>query len=1147
MKKGLTALIISFMIVINIVPAYAADASLTWESSAVELREDGTHLAFRPANNYISEQNPPTFQWTYVSGNTGYDIIVCSDPELTDIKYHKEGVKYNYYNFDCTFETGSDYYWAVRYNLGGKKSEWSKPIKFRINPNAYEYPVEPVEEMIKKVPREHPRVLITKENKEKLIKHKDTDEDAAKVYKNLITKVEKYVSDGVLYDDPVRPASFASTYEKSVYDQNLVKEAAAMYDIATTCGFAYQLSGDKKYGEFGKKALIKLSEWDVEGATSYANQTQVNRAIAYNAAMAYDWLYEIMSEKEIKKVLDMITARTSYIEHIHEDLMKIPYNSMGWTIYGFTGIIYYAAAFDVPGYEERLKDNIVGFTALLSPWSYQDGGSAQGIGYWLSTPSPQHEFMMVLAMSNVHNMFLSAWERNMPNFQLYAYPHGSWGSFGDGGMVYKANNYFIAPLAINSYFTKNPMAKWLQNQFGPVYLGTGQDINEIDLFIASLSSEVKPKEPTDYPLAREIKDQGLVVMTDSLVNPDRIQLSFHSSQYGSYNHSNADQNAFYIQAYGEKLAVKGGYYDTFLSAQHAGFARTSPAHNTVTVATSKGQKDGSILAKGKIINFINQADFDLATGDATPAYAGKLDKFERHIVYIRPDTFVVIDDLDAKGDEKSSFEWWLNAESDISLYEDSNGARLKEGAAVLDASVKYPKNVNKYYNNIHAASDMIKYTPEGAFAQKNVQRRVWFETEKVDKTKMIVTMDIHRDTEAAQNVDTVYYDKYMKMTFEDGTVMLVNLSSDDEEIVTDNISFVGDAVVYNDESVMLVSGTELSMYGSEIIKAKNKLSVALGKNELCLSTEEEENVVFISEENDYVKGLDDIKTYDGYEIGKAWGIECKESPEPEDEYLNFDKSKCFAVSNGRYTLFLNGKHKETEELSGNVKISVNGDVKDYPMTGRKVRNGVETYNLNAEIPLGNYRVVSKNPEMVFGGYAADENRHLMKTVNITSSVKDNFVELEGEYMTEVIPETLENDEAIKGAASAFTEAEYPVELAEGVDVYTSRSFLSNGTGVSLFNGIGTKHVYNMTVTEAGDYDICVKYVAFEEGDTIRSFTINGEKYVAVLEKTAGYGSEASQWRVARLGVKVHLEPGTYPLEVEPMGGKWNIDWFSLNK
>ena len=217
------------------------------------------------------------------------------------------------------------------------------------------------------------------------------------------------------------------------------------------------------------------------------------------------------------------------------------------------------------------------------------------------------------------------------------------------------------------------------------------------------------------------------------------------------------------------------------------------------------------------------------------------------------------------------------------------------------------------------------------------------------------------------------------------------------------------------------------------------------------------------------------------------------------------------------------------------------------MTGRKVRNGVETYNLNAEIPLGNYRVVSKNPEMVFGGYAADENRHLMKTVNITSSVKDNFVELEGEYMTEVIPETLENDEAIKGAASAFTEAEYPAELAEGVDVYTSRSFLSNGTGVSLFNGIGTKHVYNMTVTEAGDYDICVKYVAFEEGDTIRSFTINGEKYVAVLEKTAGYGSEASQWRVARLGVKVHLEPGTYPLEVEPMGGKWNIDWFSLNK
>ena len=84
MKKGLTALIISFMIVINIVPAYAADTSLTWESSAVEIREDGTHLAFRPANNYISEQNPPTFQWTYVSGNTGSENSE-SIPMLTNI------------------------------------------------------------------------------------------------------------------------------------------------------------------------------------------------------------------------------------------------------------------------------------------------------------------------------------------------------------------------------------------------------------------------------------------------------------------------------------------------------------------------------------------------------------------------------------------------------------------------------------------------------------------------------------------------------------------------------------------------------------------------------------------------------------------------------------------------------------------------------------------------------------------------------------------------------------------------------------------------------------------------------------------------------------------------------------------------------
>ena len=34
-----------------------------------------------------------------------YDIIVCSDPELKNVVYHKEGIVNSFYNFETIFET----------------------------------------------------------------------------------------------------------------------------------------------------------------------------------------------------------------------------------------------------------------------------------------------------------------------------------------------------------------------------------------------------------------------------------------------------------------------------------------------------------------------------------------------------------------------------------------------------------------------------------------------------------------------------------------------------------------------------------------------------------------------------------------------------------------------------------------------------------------------------------------------------------------------------------------------------------------------------------------------------------------------------------------------------------------------------------
>ncbi len=64
----------------------------------------------RPVQNYYSVQNPPDFSWRHTAGAT-YDLVVASDPELSDVKYKAEGLKKNIYNFtECTVKCAYNHF-----------------------------------------------------------------------------------------------------------------------------------------------------------------------------------------------------------------------------------------------------------------------------------------------------------------------------------------------------------------------------------------------------------------------------------------------------------------------------------------------------------------------------------------------------------------------------------------------------------------------------------------------------------------------------------------------------------------------------------------------------------------------------------------------------------------------------------------------------------------------------------------------------------------------------------------------------------------------------------------------------------------------------------------------------------------------------
>lgn len=1176
---------------LNMIAYAASDGEESWDYYC---KGTGRSTPFRPDDQYVSEQNAPDFMWPYVNNAVKYDLIVCSDPELKKVEYSVYDLDKNYYTFPVTFETGVNYYWAVRYYDGKKYSNWSNVRRFRISPDAYEFVYPGADAVLAKIPDGHPRIYATPSTLGEFRSWKDDNPYSKNAYDAILSKADKYIDANEPLEEPKLVRDPNNEGNNAALLQQFRSNVEQQYNKGRQTALAYLLTGDEKYGKYSIKVWSEISKWDINGDTSYANQDQVHREIALYGAESYDFLYNLMTEDERKQLRDMVVARTKVMESLLGSIPKEPYDSHGWTAFGFIGIISLALYKDAPEAEEWLKTALDVYVSFLPPWSYQDGGWSQGTSYWQWSSQTNKDFVELLALGEYIDLSQKAWCRNEYRWMLYAFPPGSYGSFGDESNRGKSGGASKDIAARQLAFDNNPTLKWLIDQWGGY-----EGYNNISAYYAAAKSDkVQAKAPTTYPLAHEFSDVGWTVMSNDLIDVNRIQCTFKSSPYGSWNHSQADQNSFLIQAYGQNLAIKSGYYDSYHSAHDKAITRSTGAHNSVTIATNRGQLDDSFNAKGELTGFLNQIDFDMSAGDATKAYDGNLDKFERCMIYIRPDVFVVVDELDAKGDTEERFEWWLNAEHAIKTYEDGSGARLQEGSAVLDAKVQYPQKIKTFYNDTFAMSNMKEVPATGNYATANVHTRVWFTTPRVERTKMVVTMDVHKDGTGARYVDTEYHDDYMKMTFEDGTVVLVNLKSPGTKITTEEgITFDGTAVTYNDDSIMLSLGTTLQWGDKTLIQCEKRASVVMGQNELGISSYTDQKIS-IDTNNDYVDQITEITDYNGNKISDAYGIayekgmvvdsgkrtenQVKKSAEgttrrsvqgipvksAKDEensgVSGFDESESvvytldsaadgitFELARDNYTLMLNGKLIQSDESKSSVKVVIEGeDEKNFELSGYMRRDGTESYSGQINLDGAKYTVKSMSDGLFMSGLKVGDTKGI-QNVDVSISKADNnqgenTVVLERVPVNILAADEVEDHERVKNDATVFIEAENAEEIESG-RVYNTRQFMSGGAGITEHNKEGSTLKYTVEIPEDGDYTLALKYVAWDQGGAMRSILMDGKNYQMSLPQTASWGAEPSDWRAAVSQDTVKLKAGTYTMFIEAVSGSWNVDWIAFTK
>lgn len=639
-------------------------------------------INYYPADGELTASNPPPFMWLPVEGAESYFIQYSNSSEF-NVKTTTEvsGLKMTVHTPTEVMKPGK-WYWRYGFSEGSKK-HFSKTRSFEIPADAVVFPFVPVQEVLSRIPKERPRLHFSPQ----LVEEIRTDKQGRF---NPIIQPEIAAANEILkmneplfqepkmwdeYDDP------GAAYNKAwramrPYTQRMV-----------TCALAYLYTGEHQYAEEAKRRLMHFMTWDVEGPSSAIWPTELGMDIAENCPPVYDWIYDRLTIEEREICRDVLAARMqqiSYDVHRSRPMESKPFSSHPGRMVGFVAEGCIVLAHEVPEVEDWLDYTLKLLWSTYPAWGKTDGGWHEGISYWGG-----YMRRMFRVVSELDRLGIPLKEKpffqNTGYFGLYAaYPKRPTKAFGDSheNPVGESHGHLMYNL---STLYQNPWFRWYANEFGITYR-TGREA------FLYYDPELKPRPPLTISQSHAFKDVGLVAMHSNMPEPDNnVILLFQSNPFGAISHNYACQNAFVIEAYGEPLAISTGARQLHGSPHHREWMWHTKAHNSILV-DNEGQVIRKPESAGKIINYQDEHAYVYTSGDATAAYGGRLERFHRHILFIRPDYFIIIDDLKTTG-KASTFQWLLHSPTKIRVDTDKNILVNQSGNVRLTSRFLVPEEM----------------------------------------------------------------------------------------------------------------------------------------------------------------------------------------------------------------------------------------------------------------------------------------------------------------------------------------------------------------------------------------------------------------------------------------------------------------------
>ncbi len=628
--------------------------------SAAELKVDEKpggvkEWGFAPADGSTSAVNPPAFVWRPQAKAKTYELQGSRRSDFGKIDYRAKGLGFNCHCPPKLLEPGT-WFWRFRYeDSKGLASAWSQVRRVTIPASATSFPMPPREELLGRIPAEHPRLFLRPEDLPKLRRLAKTT--LKPQFEGLMRRCEKLLKNP---PDTTEPPKYpkgtivkSETWRKIWWGNRT--RVRSVLENASTLGFTRLIGGKKEYGRLAKKLLLAAAEWDPRGATGYRYNDEAGMPYAYYFARTYTFVHDLLNEAERKTCCKVMRVRGKEMyRHLCPRQLWTPYASHRNRAWHFLGEVGIAFLDEIPEARDWTWFAMNVFYHVYPVWCDDDGGWHEGVSYWRSYISRFTWWADVMRSAMGINAYLKPYFSKVGYYPMYLMPPGTHGGgFGDLTASRRAahNRQLMTTLAAQS---GNGHWQWYVEALG------GRDsVGGYVGFVRGVLPKVEPVPPTDLPTSRCFRGTGLAMMNSCLTDAEQnVEVLFKSSPFGLQSHGYEANNSFLLYAFGERLLIRTGRRDVYGSLHHAKWMWSTRSTNCITI-DGKGQHRHSPSATGRIEAFHTDELIDYVRGEAGSAYEVPVDRFTRHILYVKPELVVIFDRFVAA--EPGKLTWWLHA------------------------------------------------------------------------------------------------------------------------------------------------------------------------------------------------------------------------------------------------------------------------------------------------------------------------------------------------------------------------------------------------------------------------------------------------------------------------------------------------------